>query len=470
MALTILSARLDCIVFCKGKVPHMNQIPESSAPISPFTRRSFLQAGAAAGAAWALSPLASSLGAEPAGDDLNVALVGAGEQGRVLMNAMLQIPGIRFKAICDIWPYSQRYASRYLQKYGHEVNTYADIDEMLAAESDLDAAIVATPDWMHGPHSIAAMKAGLHVYCEKMMSNRLADAAEMVRTAHQTGKLLQIGHQRRSNPRYIHVKEKILDEAALLGRVTHVNAQWNRGKSEPLGWPERYAIEPEVLARYGYADMHQFRNWRWFKKYGGGPVSDLGAHQIDIFNWFFNTTPTSVLASGGIDFYDGYEMPDNIMAIYEYDTPAGTARAFYQALTTSSSLGYLERFMGVNGSLSISENPKWNQVYREAHAPEWDEWAAKGLIRKDEAVAAADDAVVVDVRETAPLDAWEIPVELDKAIHQPHLENFFAAIRSGTPLTCPGEIGYQTAVTVIRINEAIAQRKALPFSPDEFVV
>ena len=49
-------------------------------------------------------------------------------------------------------------------------------------------------------------------------------------------------------------------------------------------------MTPEQLAKYGYKDMHQFRNWRWFKGLGGGPLSDLGAHQIDIFNWWFGIT------------------------------------------------------------------------------------------------------------------------------------------------------------------------------------
>jgi predicted dehydrogenase len=62
------------------------------------------------------------------------------------------------------------------------------------------------------------------------------------------------------------------------------------------------------IAKYGYKDMHQFRNWRWFKALGGGPLSDLGAHQIDIFNWWFGMTPKSVMASGGVDYYKNARM------------------------------------------------------------------------------------------------------------------------------------------------------------------
>ena len=70
--------------------------------------------------------------------------------------------------------------------------------------------------------------------------------------------------------------------------------------------------------------------------------------------------------------------------------------------------------------------------------------------------------------QTAALSAWDIPVTLDKAIHQPHLENFFDAIRHGTPLNCPGESAFATAVTILKINESIAAQKMLTFAPGDF--
>ena len=82
---------------------------------------------------------------------------------------------------------------------------------------------------------------------------------------------------------------------------------------EDFGWPKKFDISPEKLAKYGYKDMHQFRNWRWFKALGGGPLSDLGAHQIDIFNWWMGMTPRSVMASGGLDYYKDHEWYDNVM-------------------------------------------------------------------------------------------------------------------------------------------------------------
>ncbi|MBM4047077.1 MAG: twin-arginine translocation signal domain-containing protein, partial [Planctomycetes bacterium] len=166
------------------------------------TRRDFLRSAAATGAGLVLTRAALAQEAAPKPADLNVAVIGTGSQGRILMDACLKIPGIRFKAVCDIWPYSQKYASGILKAYNQEANVYEDYRDMLAKEKDLQAVVIATPDFVHAEQTIACLKAGIHVYCEKEMSNDLAQAKQMVLTARQAGKQLQIGHQRRSNPRY----------------------------------------------------------------------------------------------------------------------------------------------------------------------------------------------------------------------------------------------------------------------------
>ncbi len=439
-------------------------------------RRSFLRSTAAVGAGLAVAPriFAQAGGAKP--DDINVALLGAGAEGQVLMDACLKIPGVRFKAVCDIWEaYNQRRVSRLLARYGHENNAYVDYKEMLDKEKgNIDAVIIATPDFWHAEHAIACMEAGLDVYCEKEMSNELAKAKEMVEAQKRTGKLLQIGHQRRSNPRYIHCYDNLLKQANILGRMTTVNGQWNRAASPDLGWPEKAAIPDDILAKYGYKNMAQFRNWRWYKGLGGGPIVDLGSHQIDIYNWFIGSGPRSVMASGGTDYYDKatHEWYDTILSIFEYDTPKGVVRAFYQVLTTNSAQAYYEQFMGDQGTLVISESASRGSVYREPLAPEWDKWVKLGFINEpvEEEAQAASEAVL-DVRETVAPPAYEIPVSMDgKPYHQPHLENFFNAMRGKEKLNCPGEIGYETAVTVLKVNEAVEAACKLNFKPEEFEV
>src|ERR1700712_3511597 len=336
--------------------------------VKPFlkrllNRRDFINAGTVAGAGLLLNSCKSGTTPEPAAakpssqNMLHVALIGYGEEGKVLLESMLNIPDIKLIALCDIWEYHRNEGMRYLSKLGNEVRGYENYEELLAKEKDLQAVVIATPDFTHAPMTNACLKAGLDVYCEKMMSNTIEGARSMVVTMRETGKLLQIGHQRRSNPRYVFALNRLVHDAKICGRLTAAHAQWNRAVTNDLAWPKKSEISPEQLAKYGFKDMHQFRNWRWFKGLGGGPLSDLGAHQIDIFNWWFGSTAKSVMASGGRDYYTTHDWYDNAMVVYEFTTAEGsTARAFYQVQTTTSSGGgYFDISMGDEGTIKMSE-------------------------------------------------------------------------------------------------------------------
>ena len=236
-----------------------------------MNRRLFLKSAAAAGAGLVLSPAARAQAAAAAAaapaDTINVAIIGAGNQGRNLLRNAVKVEGVKFRAVCDIWTYSQDYAGNGLKKAGHEVNIYEDYREMLDKEKELDAVIVASPDCWHADHTVACLEAGKHVYCEKEMAHSLDEAKRMVEAARKSGKLLQIGHQRRSEPRYWHAL-KLIDNDKILGKITHFYGQWNRATSqnEQLPAPSgKYAMSDEKLKQYGYESGEQFRNWRWYK-------------------------------------------------------------------------------------------------------------------------------------------------------------------------------------------------------------
>ena len=408
-------------------------------------------------------------------EPIDVALIGAGAQGQVLLDAMLRIPGLRFRAVCDIWTdFNLRRAVNTLKKYKFEVTGYEDYRQLLDQEKDLDAVVIATPDFWHAPHTVASLEAGKHVYCEKEMSNTLEGARQMVAAARATGKLLQIGHQRRSNPRYLHCHDKLIAEAKLLGRIVTVNGQWNRAVAPDLGAPDRYLIPEARLKQYGFRTMHEFRNWRWFKGKGGGPIVDLGSHQIDVYNWFLDAVPSHVMASGGLDYHDPktHEWYDTAMVVYEYETKQGPARAYYQTQTTNGSQGYFENFMGDQGTLLISESEANypGRLYRDPNAPAWDEWVQKGYVTAPEIVEKEEkeEASVLDVRESVSPDEHRVPVVLRDPYHQPHLQNFFDAIRGKAKLNCPAEVGFESAATVLKVNEAIEAKQRLSFRPEDF--
>jgi predicted dehydrogenase len=447
----------------------MSSMPASHST-ADFSRRGFLKASSLAGAGLVLGAPAILRSQTPS-DELKIALVGIGAQGRILLDAMLGLPGLHFQAVCDIWEYARDYGVKKIKsQLKYEPVGYADFEDMMAKEKGLDAVVIATPDLWHAPYTVAALKAGLHVYCEKMMSNTVEGARSMARAMLETGKLCQIGHQRRSNPRYLHVKKNLIDKAELCGHIVNINGQWNRAVTEDLGWPQKYEIPAETLQRYGYKDMHQFRNWRWFRELSGGPISDLGAHQIDIFNWFLGTNPKTVIASGGADYFKTREHFDNVMAIFEYETPKGPTRAFYQVLTTTSAGGgYFERFMGDEGCIKMSENPKYTQVYREERAKPWEDIIQRNWLRlavDSEARATAK----VDVRETAPLLAYDIPIVVDGPIHQPHLHNFFNAVRGKGTLNCDAKHAFESEYCIYQVNPAALQHTMITIKPEDYTL
>src|SRR4051794_8701541 len=100
-------------------------MPDTPLISSPVTRRAFLSTSAKLGAALVAAPYLVRAAAEKT-DTLNIALIGCGEQGRVLLNAALKIPNLRFKAVCDIWPYNRTYGERLLKKFSHDPKPFED--------------------------------------------------------------------------------------------------------------------------------------------------------------------------------------------------------------------------------------------------------------------------------------------------------------------------------------------------------
>lgn len=389
---------------------------------------------------------------------------------------------VHIRAVCDIWDKNRKRSSKMLhayRHYGHRGSAYVDYQELLEREEDLDAVIVATPDFCHAAQTIAALKKKLHVYCEQPMSNTLEQARRMTETARDSGKLLQIGYQRRSNPKYILAHEKLLQEARILGRISAVDGQWNRSRMAYLnqGWPEGSVIEEARLQAYGYESMQHFRNWQWYRRLGAGPVAGLGGQQIDVYNWFLGANPRSIMASGGTDYWTQYQGYDNVLALYEYETQYGVVRASHRLHSANGHRGYFEQFVGDESLLEISESGR-TAVYREAWVPEerWYPWEKKHYIEHQHKIKppnGPDEKSILDVRigSPPPREYWQynLAVSLRKPWHQAHLENFFAAIRGREPLNCPAELGYATTVSVLRINPAVEAGQRIEFVPKDFI-
>jgi hypothetical protein len=163
------------------------------------------------------------------------------------------------------------------------------------------------------------------------------------------------------------------------------------------------------------------------------------------------------------------------MVVYDYDTPKGPAKAYYQTQTTNGSQGYFETFMGDQGTLLISESELnyAGQLYRDPNAPAWDQWIQKGYVsapKEQEGRQPGESGAIADVRESVAPDQHTVPVVLRDPYHQPHLQNFFDAVRGKATLNCPAEIGYESAVSVLKVNDAIEAKSRLSFRPEDFTI
>jgi predicted dehydrogenase len=254
-----------------------------------FSRRNFIEKCiiGAAGTGLVLSSnplLANSLIPDEIfdGKKHKIAIIGCGARSESMFNALNMVPELEISAICDIVPNKlEKRAS--LIKNDPKPQFYTNVKELLK-HPGLDAVAIITPPNLHKEQAIAAMEAGLHVFCEKPMALTVADCNEMIAAAKRTNKSLQIGTQRRHSNDHKLLVETIRN--ADIGKVLQSNLYDYRGD-----W--RYPAADEYPPGVGY--------WRLDQKISGGVVYEMGAHVIDVNNWIFDSEPVSVTSIQGVN-------------------------------------------------------------------------------------------------------------------------------------------------------------------------
>jgi len=452
-------------------------------------RRDFISTGMTLGAGLVVSPLVGEddMAVAPTEQKLRVAMVGCGRQGRALINACLRIPHLRFVAVCDILTSARNSARFYLESEDIEVSAWTDYGEMLENErANLDAVILATPDFTHASQAISAMNAGLHVYCESPMATGAEEARAMIRTSRCTGTLLQVGYERRSDPRYRHAAAKLVSPEScelLLGEITHFETQANRRVHSEMIWAERDTMTPEFLARYGYNSMSEYRNWKQYRKYGCGPCATYFAQQFDVFEWFFGVRPSRLQASGGHDYYAFGDCIDNAAVLLTYpfpgnegNSPAATGnrlvRGTGRVWMTTSGGGRLpfEHILGTSGSLQTSMSVEEFRVFAEPGLAKWNEFVRRGDLKKMNVAPEGEDPNLIRVRETGNVVTHLVPQERPDSVYRLHIENFVNAVFGREPLRCPGEQAFASHVIAWAIDESVAKGIPVNLTDDLFVI
>ncbi len=314
-------------------------------------RRSFLK-GAARGAA-ALSALSYSrvLGAN---DAILLGVIGCGDRGEYIMSRFRKDPSIRVVALCDIYGAHAEHARRDLP----EAQLFSDHRKLLELK-EINACLVATPDHWHAGCAIDALNAGKDVYVEKPLTLRIEEGPAIVKAARVNGRICQVGMQQRSGKHYIQAKKEYFDTGRL-GKITLARTWWNGNGYHLRRAPASLQQKPADLdwarflgqVKWRDYDPQQYFNWRAYLDFGGGQVTDLFTHWIDVVHMFLGSDiPSSASAAGGVYQYkDGRTAPDTIDVLLEY--PAGFTATF-EATLVPGVFGAAIEFYGTQGRLYI---------------------------------------------------------------------------------------------------------------------
>ncbi|MCX6622708.1 MAG: Gfo/Idh/MocA family oxidoreductase [Acidobacteria bacterium] len=318
---------------------------------SSIPRRDLFRAAAAGAMAISAGSYSRILGAN---DRINLGLIGCGGRGRGVMGTFLKTGQVHVPAVCDLW------GDRIQQAQGIAEGAAGFGDHRKLLESkNLDAVLIATPDHWHSRVAIDALNSGRDVYVEKPLSLRIEEGPQVVRAARTNNRVCQVGMQQRSGLHYLQAKEEYF-KPGKLGKITVVRTYWNGNGAHLMTVPEKFRQKPANLdwnryvepVRWREWDPPQFFNFRAYLDFGGGQVTDLFTHWIDVVHMMVEQdNPVSAVAAGGVYHYkDGRTAPDTINVLLEY--PSGW-NASFDATLAPGAPGWGIEFYGTEGRMLL---------------------------------------------------------------------------------------------------------------------
>ncbi len=335
-------------------------------------RRDFLKLGSAALATTAVTWNATSYAAiVGANDRVRVGVVGAGDRMRQALipafSESQKAMNFEFVVVSDIWNKRREDAVGYIQKVaGSKVDMCRNNDE-LYARKDVDAVLIATADFQHAQHGIEAVNAGRDAYVEKPTAHFMKDARNFLAAVNKTGKIVQVGTQRRSTPAYQKAYEYI--KSGKFGDIVMVEMTWNVNqpgrwrrpdvvpllKEEDTDWT-RYQLD---LPKEKF-DARKYLEFRLFWPYSSGIPDQWLVHQIDTVHWFSGYKhPRSVVANGGnYLWHDGRKNWDTMTAVFDYGPEDDMTKGFqvqYSSRFTNSAGGVKELYYSNGGMLDMDK-------------------------------------------------------------------------------------------------------------------
>jgi len=420
-----------------------------------LTRREFSAGLLAAGTAAAVQR--SALGALGASERIRLGIIGVGNRGDQLVDAFTVHDDVEIAAVCDVYDPYLEFA---VKKIGGQPFVTKDYRRLLDRK-DIDAVIIATPDHWHALQFIDACRAGKDVYVEKPLSLVVAEGRKMVEVARQTGRITQMGVQRRSSELCRKAVELIGDGA--IGQVTaarccFVRNEWPMGIGNPpdcdpptgLDWDMWLGPAP----KRPYNPNRCLYMFRWFRDYSGGQLTNFGTHFLDVIQWAIGKdAPMSVLAAGGkYAVQDNREFPDTQEVLWEY--PGGPLVTFTEYSASGGDLygkpAHIE-FRGTKGNL-----------YIHSHSLE----ITPTPVRTERLPNRSVIERAADNRQERATERVIEPFTFQKRVlDSDHARNFLDGVKTRTACHCPVEVGHRSTTTTLLGNVAFARQRRLEWDP-----
>jgi predicted dehydrogenase len=289
-----------------------------------------------------------------ANERVQLGLIGAGVRGTGDMGNFVKSGSVDVAAVCDV------YAAQIdkVKQTAPHAQGFSDHRKLLDLKN-VDAVLIGVPDHWHASITIDALSAGKDVYVEKPLTLSIAEGPPIVKAARVNNRICQVGMQQRSGKHYLEAKAQYLDTGKL-GKVTLARTWWHGNTYHLRKAPESLKTRPDNLnwahflgpLKWRDWDPQQYYNWRAYLDFGGGQVTDLFTHWIDVVHMFMGSdVPVSASAAGGVYHYkDGRTAPDTINVLLEY--PAQFTATFEATLVPGITGAGIE-FCGTEGKLYI---------------------------------------------------------------------------------------------------------------------
>ncbi len=330
-----------------------------------------------------LAAVPAVLSAKSPNDKLGVAVIGVGTRGFYLMQEFQRVPGVEVRVICDLYDGHLKRAKEF------SVNTRVTLTkewEKATVNPDVDAVVIATPEFWHYPMVMAAARAKKDIYVEKAWCTSIAQAKQMRKLIKDNGVVMQLGHNRNSDPSYHKAIEFILQ--GKVKPITVVRMFIDRTDSIPQ-WKfyGDYAnhilpadASPQTIdwERFTAAaskrpfDAERFFRWRNWWEYSSGIAGDLMTHLWDSTNFMLNMgIPESCMTQGGLYFWKkDQEVPDTWNAIFDY--PKQDMVITFGSNFQSKHAGDMVQLLGREGTIEVSRD------YMRYYEAEWKPGAGAG--------------------------------------------------------------------------------------------